>query len=212
MARGGTFDNNLPAIKDHSSPAQRRLEAIKSLQELGPIVATENAHKALEMALERYHLLELAMPTWVEGGFSCNGGALVLSELLEKANISHTVCVGLYWWPKKHLRQKYLEMEGVPPSKEDLKDYFYDEHHHWVKVTDPRFEHVMILDPNATIRHESYCQIQQDATRYDDRSDDLQMHLVYDPFEATVASEALGDPELQEYIRIMRLGGQGEYY
>lgn len=88
------------------------------------------------------------------GHWTCHEGALALSYLCRKAGIEHTLQVGLYYWPKERLAEKYEKMEGAKPSKKDLREYWRDEHHHWVEVTDKRLPEPWLLDPNGEARHE----------------------------------------------------------
>jgi len=89
-----------------------------------------------------------------DGIWTCDGGAVFFAHLCDEAKIERTLHVGLYYWPKDMLAQKFEQMEGGTPSKKDLREYWRDEHHHWVEITDKRLPEPLIMDPNGCVRNQ----------------------------------------------------------
>lgn len=106
-----------------------------------------------------------------DGSWSCETGALALSFLLKRQGIEHTLQVGSFIWPQKHLREKYERMEGPNPTRAELKEYWAQEHHHWVLVTDKRLDEPWVIDPNGELHHSGRVLPASEAKRYehDDR-------------------------------------------
>lgn len=106
------------------------------------------------------------------GGWTCDGGAAALSHFLAANRIEHEPVVGLYHWPEERLADKWRLLEGGDPDDDDLKDYWDDEHHHWIEVPG---EHGIgdgyIIDPNGEIRGEPRIQRWGDAHNYEPRDD-----------------------------------------
>jgi hypothetical protein len=117
--------------------------------------------ETLAALLERYERLAFECNEDGGGGWTCNGGAGVLSVMLEQAGIPHEFCVGLYHWPEEKLAEKWQLMEGGEPTAEELANYWDDEHHHFVEAEG------LVIDPNGECRSEPRWQPAE--TAYDER-------------------------------------------
>ncbi len=84
-----------------------------------------------------------------EEGWSCDGGAAVLSDMLDRAGVDHRLRIGLY--------------DPNGPN---------EEHHHWVEVG-PWDDPEILLDPNGELRGEPFAQpiAPETAARYLARDD-----------------------------------------
>jgi hypothetical protein len=102
-----------------------------------------------------------------DGIWTCNGGAVFLKYLCDRAGLSAELCVGLYYWDEENLE----ELQQNLGRGED--DNFLDEHHHWVVVHGTALPvGGVIIDPNAECRHEVRVQVAAKTGRY--RADDAE--------------------------------------
>ena len=85
-------------------------------------------------------------------GWSCDGGAGVLSDLLLAAGVPNELEVGIYHWPEEMMTVR-RQMIDDP-----------NEHHHWVEAEG------LIIDPNGELRGEPHMQPAGSA-RYEASSD-----------------------------------------
>ena len=105
---------------------------------------------SLQSVLDRFEELR------PEDGWSCDGGAAVLSDMLGVAGVLHKLRCGKYWLHSG--AQRYAALGDT--------DEFEDEHHHWVEVG-PYSHPSWLIDPNGEIRDEPRIQAWAGADRYE---------------------------------------------
>ncbi len=137
-----------------------------------------------------------------QGIWSCDGGAMVLSEMLFRANILHSIEVGLYHYSEERLpyryRQIFLVEDDYQPSDKELDDVRdAPEHHHWVIAGE------LLIDPNGEIRGEPRIQLASETEAYQESEDDsiLEFSPLWDPesgLSLTIAEYA----EEDEIVRL----------
>ena len=89
-----------------------------------------------------------------DGIWTCDAGSLVLAYLCRKAGVAHELQVGFYHWPEESQPLHWSLVNDGSPSAEDLANFWNDELHHWLVVTDARLDRPWLIDPNGEIRIE----------------------------------------------------------
>lgn len=154
-----------------------------------PIDEPQRTSRSLDAVLAEFERLR------PEDGWTCDGGAAVLEDMLERARITNRLRCGQYWYATATAR--CLAFGDDPEDGGDWRD----EHHHWVEIG-PYEAPTHLIDPNGELRGEPRAQafvpgIEERYTPRDDPNSRSNREFL--------SCSPLWDPELEAFLRVDEL-------